>query len=203
MEPVCMRCTSKQRQRQLWSVYITFFCLLLLIELKFQFCAKASFSLVLNLLVTGCQPRQRQPHLRGSGRLVRLGLLHLAHWTGQDLPRRPQDEGQRLRQAGQVSFSLSFSLLLILLVARVVAICDGAFTCERTDSGGCSQAAGNKFFPKKGCGGENIYLCQWQAGRIRRRKKPFQAKKEMELLCLMFQSSRSTSSSLLAGMDKT
>jgi len=37
-------------------------------------------------------------------------------------------------------------------LARVVAICDGAFTCERTDSGGCSQAAGNKFFPKKGCG---------------------------------------------------
>merc|ERR1711976_416544 len=37
-------------------------------------------------------------------------------------------------------------------LARVVATCDGPYTCERTDNGGCSQMAGNKFFPKKGCG---------------------------------------------------
>ena len=38
-------------------------------------------------------------------------------------------------------------------LARVVAICDGPYTCERTDNGGCSQIGSNNFFPKKGCGG--------------------------------------------------
>ena len=38
-------------------------------------------------------------------------------------------------------------------LARVVATCDGPYTCERTDNGGCSQIGSNNFFPKKGCGG--------------------------------------------------
>ena len=38
-------------------------------------------------------------------------------------------------------------------LARVVAICDAPYTCERTDTGGCSQMGSNQFFPKKGCGG--------------------------------------------------
>ena len=39
-------------------------------------------------------------------------------------------------------------------LSRVVATCDGPYTCERTDNGGCTQMGSNKFFPKKGCGGK-------------------------------------------------
>ena len=38
-------------------------------------------------------------------------------------------------------------------LARVVAICDAPYTCDRTDNGGCTQMGSNNFFPKKGCGG--------------------------------------------------
>ena len=68
-------------------------------------------------------------------------------------------------------------------LARVVATCDGPYTCERTDNGGCTQMGSNKFFPKKGCGGNKTL------SRMYRKY-------------LLIQSWRLTSSSRPAGMDK-
>ena len=39
-------------------------------------------------------------------------------------------------------------------LSRVVGLCDGPSTCERTDPGGCDQIGDTQFFPKENCGGE-------------------------------------------------